>query len=295
MNLLSPDAFTSADSKPMVLDVRLADAYARQHLPAAENNCVYEVAFVTRVPESWAKDQALLLYGEDGESQEAQMAGEKLERLGFTQVHLLEGGLAGWVAAGLPVEGSGEAVPSLPALQHEVALDLEQSEIQWTGRNLLNRHVGTLKFSKGTLIFEDGVLSGGDFEIDWDSLACIDLAGTPLHDVLMHHLKDHDFFDVAAYPAPTIRITRSEMIPGASPGENDLRIGAEMTLKGLTNAFSFEAATGRDAEGHYALQASFALDRSYWGVKYASGKFFKNLGIHRVNDMLEFGLKLVSA
>lgn len=48
------------------------------------------------------------------------------------------------------------------------------------------------------------------------------------------------------------------------------------------------------AEGKAAAQASFTIDRTQWGVIYGSGKFFKRLSGHLVNDLIEFQIKIVT-
>ena len=57
---------------------------------------------------------------------------------------------------------------------------------------------------------------------------------------------------------------------------------------------SFFKSAGITAEGKAAAQASFAIDRTRWNVKYGSGRLFRNLGGHLVNDMIELQLRIVS-
>lgn len=276
-----------------ILDVRLQDAYDQSHIPGSTVNPVFQVGFVDRMPEDWGKEDPVQLVAQDGESEEALMAMEKLQRAGYTQLEILEGGLDGWVAQGNEPDGSHQAAPSPAPLHGAVAVDLEASEIQWTGRNLINRHYGTLHFSSATLTFENGTLTGGTFIVDWDSLACTDLAGTEVHDVLMAHLKDHDFFDVDAYEAPQVEMTSVTPVADATRGAPNLNIEANLTMKGVTHPITFSATGGSTGEG-FAFQAELPIDLTLWNVKYASGKLFKGLGMHLVNDTLEIGLKVVT-
>lgn len=269
-----------------LLDVRSAASFAQGSLPGAVNNCVFEVVFMSRMPEDWKPKQTLILLGQSDSSLEAVMASEKLERAGFSDVRILEGGLD---AAGFPVE----AAPA-PDFEGELILDLERSSLQWTGRNLLNRHVGTLGFSAGSLSFEDAGLVGGCLTIDWDTLKCDDLAGTDLHDVLMHHLKDHDFFDVAAYPAPEVSITSVRALPEGTAGAPSVEVTAELTMKGVTNSVTFPATVGVDPDGGFALNGHLDFDRTNWNVRYGSGRLFRNLGMHLVNDRIDLGFNLVT-
>ena len=46
--------------------------------------------------------------------------------------------------------------------------------------------------------------------------------------------------------------------------------------------------------GKLTATASFAIDRTLWGVTYNSGNFFKNLGDYLINDAIQFDVKLVA-
>lgn len=269
------------------LDVRPAAAFQAGHLPASLNNCVFEMGFIERMPDDWHTGVDLVVVGQSADGHGAEMAAEKLERAGYASVVLLEGGIE---SAGIDAR---TPEPELPILHGEVPVDRAVSEIQWIGRNLLNRHVGTLGFSEARLIFDRGAWTGGEFEIDWQSLACADLAGSELHGLLMRHLKDHDFFDVDHYDAPRVRITRVQTMPEAMPGTPNALVTAELTLKDVTRELEFDAVTGRDPEGRFALSADFSFDRTKWNVNYGSGKLFHNLGMHLVNDRVGAGLKIV--
>lgn len=278
-----------------LLDVRLADDYAASHLEAAINNCVFEVAFRDRLPET-APDPAAttVVYGANATSHEAAAAAEKLRRAGYADVHILEGGFEAAVAAALPVvEGSpAPASPAVPDGEHTI--NVEESRVEWTGRNLLNRHWGTAPIRSGFLTFENGQLSGGEIRIDLLGLSCADLAGSDLHDVLIAHLHDDDFLDASKHPEATLRLLSAHPIEGAAAGAANLLIDAELTLRGVTHPITFQAVSGVTPEGHAAAQASFQIDRTRWGILYGSGKFFHRLAGHLVNDLVDFDIKIVT-
>ena len=56
----------------------------------------------------------------------------------------------------------------------------------------------------------------------------------------------------------------------------------------------FLAVVGVTPEGKLAAQASLAIDRTLWEVLYGSGKYFRNLGGHLVNDLIELQLRIVT-
>ena len=280
---------------PVVLDVRLAEDHARERIPGAVNNCVFEVAFGERMGTLASdKDLSLCIYGANEESREAVMACEKLNRAGYTQISLLDGGMAAWMEAGLPSEGTHEAIgiPAIPVGRR--AMDLRESRIEWTGRNLLNKHVGSLALKSGYLDFDGTTITGGEVVLSMHEIHCADLAGTPLHDVLIAHLRSDDFFDTERFPEARVVLRSVQFDSTAAPGGQNLSVEAELTLKGVTAPVNFTASAGLDVDGRPAAQASFAFDRTQWGVLYGSGKFFHRLAGHLVNDLIEIQLRLVA-
>jgi len=279
---------------PILIDVRLSEDYECCHLPGASNNCVFEVAFTERMP-AIAPDLSapVCLYGAGEGSLESRMATEKLLRLGYTAVHELEGGIAAWRDAGLPVEES--PAPKAPVLfDGKYRIDLGESRIQWTGRNLLNHHTGRIAMKSGELIITGGQLAGGCFVIDMASITCDDLAGNSLHDVLIRHLCDHDFFDTGLFPEATFEITSAGPVEGGTPGAPNLHVSGKLTLKGVTAPLDLLASAGITNKGKPAAQATLSFDRTLWNVLYGSGKWFHHLGGHLVNDLIELHLRIVA-
>jgi polyisoprenoid-binding protein YceI len=206
------------------------------------------------------------------------------------------GGLAAWKAAGQEVNAaSGATAAETPEPRDGIhPLDLTESRVQWTGRNLLNRHDGTLKLKSGEVEIHEGRLDGGSFVLDMRGIGCSDLAGDHLHEVLIAHLLSDDFFEVDEYPEASFRILAAKPVAEATPGSPDLKVRGILTLKGIEGEIEFLASTGITAEGKLAAQASFAIDRTRWNVIYGSGKFFRSLGGHLVNDMIEIQLRIVT-
>jgi polyisoprenoid-binding protein YceI len=257
---------------------------------------VFEVAFLDRMTDlAPDKQVAVCVYGAAADSYEARMAAEKLDRAGYAEVFELRQGLEGWTSAGLAVErgtASKSPEPSPPDGWREI--DPLESRLEWVGRNLLNKHHGQIALKRGKLHFVQGEVAGGEVTLDMRSMTCQDLAGDPLHDVLIAHLKSHDFFDVDLYPEARFVITSTQRAADASPGAPNLTVHGELELKGVSRAVEFVATTGITAEGKAAVQSAFAIDRTQWNVIYGSGKYFRNLGGHLVNDLIEIQLRIVT-
>ncbi|MEZ5302305.1 MAG: YceI family protein [Verrucomicrobiales bacterium] len=292
---MKPTEFPDLTGPVQLLDVRLSDDYEAAHLAGAANNCVFEVAFAERLSKT-APDPAALtvVYGAHGGSREAEMAAEKLRRAGFRDVRILEGGIEAASAAGLAVESGDPVPPEPPPLDGAHPIDLAESRFEWLGRNLLNKHWGSAKFSGGQLTFDQGTLAGGDFTIDLRTLDCADLDGSPLHDVLVAHLHSDDFFDVENHPEASFTIRGATPVAGAAPGSPNVSIRGDLTIRGQTHPVEFAAATGRTESGHAAAQAAFSIDRTRWGILYGSGKFFHRLAGHLVNDLIEIQVRIVT-
>jgi polyisoprenoid-binding protein YceI/rhodanese-related sulfurtransferase len=281
---------------PVLVDTRLEEDFERGHLPGAVSNCVLEVECVERMPDL-VPDRALpvCVYGTGCGSFDSELAAEKLRRLGYERVLDFRGGVAAWKAGGFQLEGGdGELPAETPPEDGEYPVDLEESRVRWIGRNLLSFHEGTLRIASGSLRIESGRLAGGGFVIDMKSMLCVDLHGTDLHDILIRHLKDLDFFDVGKFPEARFEIDRAEEIDGAKPGSPNLHVKGTLTLRGVSAPLEFDACTGVTPEGKLAAQAAFAFDRTLWGVRYGSGKWFSNLAGHLVNDLVEVQLRVVA-
>jgi polyisoprenoid-binding protein YceI/rhodanese-related sulfurtransferase len=282
--------------RPVLVDVRLEDDYAAAHLPKARNNCVFELAFIDRMG-AVAPDRrtTVCVYGATADSYEARMAAEKLCRVGYTQVLELREGLEGWKSADLPLEGRGDSeVAEIVPPDGWLEVDLAESRVEWVGRNLLNKHYGRIAPKSAKLHFDQGELVGGEFTLDMRAITCQDLAGDPLHDVLISHLMSHDFFDVELYPEARFVITATERVAGATPGAPNVAVSGELTLKNVSRAVEFVATAGLTTEGKAAAQAAFAIDRTQWNVLYGSGKYFRHLAGHLVNDLIEIQLRIVT-
>lgn len=96
MNRVSPKDVRQPEST--LIDVREYPEYAAGAIPGSE---LVPLSQVAKRSGKWKKDQALVLVCRSGKR--AQSAAETLERLGFQNLSVLEGGTEGWKLAGLPV------------------------------------------------------------------------------------------------------------------------------------------------------------------------------------------------
>ena len=279
-----------------ILDVRLAEEYEAEHIPGAKGNCVFEVAFLDRLMEVVPdKGAPICLYGMAEGSFESRMAAEKLVRTGYLTVYDFRGGLNAWCEAGNPVEGVGkrEAQESEP-LEGERVVDTGESAIEWAGRNMGSKHWGTLRLKSGSLTFRKGLPAAGSIIIDMNSVTDLNIEESELRKILEDHLKSDDFFDVERYPEARLDILGAEPIRDATQGLPNLAMKGTLTMRGVTNTVTFDSASGLNEEGHWVAQANFDIDRTRWNIFYGSGRFFQNLGMHVVNDLISLQVKIAA-
>jgi len=89
---------------PILIDVRKKDQYQHNHIPSAIN-APWDDAFEAVV--KWVLKDAtttIVVYDEHEKSPEAELAGKKIESMGYKNVKFLQGGLLGWMEAGGTVE-----------------------------------------------------------------------------------------------------------------------------------------------------------------------------------------------
>jgi rhodanese-related sulfurtransferase/polyisoprenoid-binding protein YceI len=275
-----------------------AEHFAKTHLPAAANACVYQVTFLDDMRTICAdKDRVIVLYGSSSHSLDAVTAAEKLQRSGYLQVFILDGGIAAWRAAGFPIEGDtaeGDVDPAtrLPSFDGEYQLDTGASVVGWSGRNQNNKHFGTLPLKSGHLIVHGRSLSG-ELVVEMDAMENINLAGDELQPVLIAHLKSDDFFFTKLFPTATFIIDQGEIADTPYRTSTNSMLKGSLSLRGATKDLDFPATITVREDGCLGLEAHFDLDRTRWNIIYGSSRFFEHLGMHTVFDQISIELRLV--
>ena len=279
---------------PQLIDVLSTESFLGEHLPGAVNICVYETAFIDKVRLAFPDPETQLkVYGLSDSTLEAKLAVAKLNVAGYKNVTALSGGLEGWKANGGEIEPTKSVAEHPPSGSFEV--DKTASFVEWTGRNLFNRHTGTVQLRDGHILIENGRLAGGQLTIDMTTLRCSDIADPALNALLIGHLKSDDFFSVDRYPGAEFIVASATLLTGATVGQPNYQIGGTFTLRGVTKLIEFPAVVAHQSEGAFTAQALLDLDRTEWGAIYGSAKFFGRLGQHLVNDDLHLHLKIVTA
>jgi hypothetical protein len=169
-----------------------------------------------------------------------------------------------------------------------IMIDTKESIITWEGSMVFGfeeEHIGYVYISKGELMIEKGQLVGGAVEIDMNTIEYKDKENknTPIK-----HLKSPDYFDVEKFPISTFSITKV-----VYADRENIKITGNLTIKGITNPVTFPAKT-EVKDGMVKANGKLVIDRTQWGIRYRSGKFYDNLADQTVSDEIEFLMKIVA-
>jgi polyisoprenoid-binding protein YceI len=282
---------TRADSQ-LLVHVLPEEIFTARRIPGSSHACVYEMAFLDQVAELTPdKQRAIVVYGAGGGSLDASVAAEKLAAAGYLQVRVFEGGLEAWSAAGLPLDGEG-VLPTAPVLSGAFRVNAAESVIRWTGRNLFNHHSGIVRLADGKITLLDGELVSARFRIAMDTIACEDIVDSAMSQMLVEHLHGQDFFDVAHHPVAEFVAERAQPLPGCTDGTPNYLLRGNFTLRGITRELEFPILVATADGQRLTAQGLLDLDRTQFGSNYGSGRLFRFLGKHIVNDHVHLHLKV---
>ncbi|MDA3881343.1 MAG: YceI family protein [Prolixibacteraceae bacterium] len=159
----------------------------------------------------------------------------------------------------------------------------DKSELIWTGKKIAGKHYGNIDLTEGSFVLDNNKISEGLFVIDITSISNEDLEGD-MNDKLVGHLKSDDFFSVDKHPTAVLKINSStQLINGKAT------VKGELTIKGTTHPIEFEG----NKIGN-VFKATVTVDRTKYGIRYGSGKFFENLGDNMIDDNFILEVTLVT-
>lgn len=168
-----------------------------------------------------------------------------------------------------------------------VDINVQSSTVKWKGSKISESHEGIINIKKGVLIISDGLLVGGEFTFDMNSIGTTDMS-EKYNQKLDNHLKNEDFFNVELYPSASLVIKRAMKYK-----ENIYNLVGELTIKDITRPIKFQANVDINGE-NFSAQSKIKIDRTKWDITYKSGNFFKDLGDKAILDEIEFDIFLLS-
>lgn len=167
-------------------------------------------------------------------------------------------------------------------------IDTTESIVTWQGSMLFDfkeEHIGYVHLSKGDLMTDKGQLVGGTVEIDMNTIEYADKANT---NTPIKHLKSADYFDVEKFPTSTFTITKVDSVI-----RDNIKVTGNLTIKGVTNPVTFLARI-EVKDGIVKAKGKLIFDRTKWGIRYASGKFYDNLADQAVSDDVILLIEIVA-
>ncbi len=299
MNAKDLHSLLESSRPPVLLHVLPAEVFAAARIPGSQNACIYETAFLDHVAALKLDPAApIVVYGAGAGagagagSLDATTAAEKLRTAGYTAVQTFPGGIAEWQAASLPLEGTGH-LPGPPVPDGHYRIDTAESVIRWTGRNLFNHHSGTVRLAGGEIHVSRGTLLSARFTIAMTSIVCEDLGDPALNAMLLAHLRTADFFDTEHHPTAEFVAESAERISTCTEGTPNHLLRGTFTLRGISRPLEFPIlVAAKDNAQHLTAQGILEFDRTAHGSQYGSGKLFRFLGQHVVNDMVHLHVKV---
>ena len=123
--------------------------------------------------------------------------------------------------------------------------------------------------------------------IDMTSLKNTDQEGD-MNAKLVNHLKSDDFFSVEKHPTSTLKITKVEQT-----GEK-ATVNGELTIKGVTKPISFPAEIKVEGK-RLSAKGEMKVDRTLYGIKFRSLKFFSDIGDKVINDEFTVGFDITAS
>jgi len=165
-------------------------------------------------------------------------------------------------------------------------VNVAKSTLNWVATKVTGKHNGTLKLANGSLESNGKMVTGGTFDIDMNSLVCLDLTDKETNGKFVGHLRSDDFFSIEKHKTAHFEIQKVVPTKG-----NDYDVTGKLTIKGITNEVTFPATITTTPKGVKA-SAKITVDRTKFDIKYGSGKFFEGLGDKVINDDFTIDLNL---
>ena len=167
-------------------------------------------------------------------------------------------------------------------------LDLTTSVMTWKGTKPTGSHNGTVSFTSGGMVVENGVLKEGEFVIDMSTIKNLDMAGSEGAGKIEKHLKAPDFFDVALYPSSKFVITSLLEVEG------NMTVTGNLTIKDVTKSITIPASVST-LDGVTTFKSElFNIDRADFNVKYGSKRWIEGLKDKFIDDLVEMSFTVVS-
>lgn len=162
-----------------------------------------------------------------------------------------------------------------------VSINVSESSIHWLGKKITGQHEGKINLLSGSLIMKNGLLTGGDFIVDMNSIASTDLKGESAKK-LEGSLKSEEWFDAENHPQAKLVFTSVVSQDGGL-----YNVTGDFTIKGKTNPATFELKVN-----YLEATTKVIIDRTLYNILNGSNSFFSNLKDKMINNYFELDVNL---
>lgn len=170
-------------------------------------------------------------------------------------------------------------------------LSSEASHLNWVGKKKIgSQHNGTVAIKSGRLEFEGEKLQAGTFVVDMTRIRVLDIKDQTNNKRLQTHLESDDFFSVDRFQEAVFQVTEAK--PISDHAAHTHQISGDLTIKGVEHPLSFPARVAREGDA-VRMSAELSVDRTKYGIRYASENFFANLvGDRIISDEFDISFQL---
>lgn len=173
-------------------------------------------------------------------------------------------------------------------------IDIKRSYIRWTASKLTRLHYGRIYLDSSDISTMNGKITDGFVSVGMNTMINSDVQSKKENQQLMKHLKSNVFFDVLKHPTSTLKIIKA--IPNAffKNGQPNYTLVGELKIKDSTQIITFPAhiaLTGNNMRG----KAVFSFDRTKFGMKFNSEKYFPKIGKLLIHDQVKLEIVIIGS
>ena len=160
------------------------------------------------------------------------------------------------------VNAANNSTATAPAAKTEtLAIDPENSKVEFVGSKVTGKHDGGFKKFAGTIALVNEKPEDSTVSVDIDTASVFTDT-----DALTKHLQTGDFFDIAKYPKAAFKATK--IVPDTEKGAGNYMVTGDLTLRGVTKSVTFPA-TITVVGDSVAVNAEFSINRKDFNILYA--------------------------
>ena len=176
-----------------------------------------------------------------------------------------------------PTKNKTDFADTTKVISPNFSVNTKESVLNWKGSAIGKSHNGTVAVQSGMIKVSEETIIGGELIFDMATITCLDLNKSSGKGKLESHLKNPQFFNVDKFATSKIVIK----------SVSERNVTAELTIKDVTKSITFPA-TIKVTNNSVNVNAKLTVNRTDFGVVYASGNFFELAKDKAISDDIEF-------